>query len=670
MSTTSQWPACDTSLAKARAAGSTWEYCSLDHCDSNWNQNDDFCNCTGQYDVYPYIQNGICMENPWQVIPQPPSQCFCCCSCFAFDTLIAVSADQEKVIQDLVINDPVLVAEGPDLKNWVQKPIKFSSGTGPKGKNELMKIRFLDATKKMVLTEKSFVSNSPIITKEESGTFYRVLSNSLNKIINKEGHVNAEIVSRMSIEELALTLGISTVIADVVYKVLMTDPNYLIVTSDQPFLMKDGTLKQAGKLVPGTDKLLKKDGSSVPIVSMEVGMFEKGVHHISTHPGPAKSLKDNLMLANGIVVGDYSLQIALTANSSDVPDHYKDEPKFGTTKYVEKHTHLSIDHFSAKSLSSVDNVIPSFTPFSLKNSTAMPEKAMPFFNVSQAEYLKKNAPMYSPGENIGLGDLNYLFKLLEGFFPSIIFYYDVHNIEPNVYSVRQYGREIVVVNQGFLLLQSINFPGLAVVLTQVVNALQVSKGSQLNHSIEGRADYEVSALVMAIFHVYSEGTRQFTNGMAELGQLFDILTPALKEGVPGTYNELGLDCRVKTMNASFNGLPLPHCAGGPPDPAVELLSVTPYVRRNASVIALTFNKSLESETVTALSNYMFSPLLNAVSARLSKKNPKVVKIIVEPEGNVEYTLVVKGILSTDKQPIIPGKNIAKFTFEEIIIPKG
>jgi hypothetical protein len=209
-----------------------------------------------------------------------------------------------------------------------------------------------------------------------------------------------------------------------------------------------------------------------------------------------------------------------------------------------------------------------------------------------------------------------------------------------------------------------------VVLTQVVNALQVSKGSQLNHSIEGRADYEVSALVMAIFHVYSEGTRQFTNGMAELGQLFDILTPALKEGVPGTYNELGLDCRVKTMNASFNGLPLPHCAGGPPDPAVELLSVTPYVRRNASVIALTFNKSLESETVTALSNYMFSPLLNAVSARLSKKNPKVVKIIVEPEGNVEYTLVVKGILSTDKQPIIPGKNIAKFTFEEIIIPKG
>jgi hypothetical protein len=376
------------------------------------------------------------------------------------------------------------------------------------------------------------------------------------------------------------------------------------------------------------------------------------------------------MLANGIVVGDYSLQIALTANSSDVPDHYKDEPKFGTTKYVEKHTHLSIDHFSAKSLSSVDNVIPSFTPFSLKNSTAMPEKAMPFFNVSQAEYLKKNAFMYSLGENIGLGDLNYLFKLLEGFFPSIIFYYDVHNIEPNVYSVRQYGREIVVVNQGFLLLQSINFPGLAVVLTQVVNALQVSKGSQLNHSIEGRADYEVSALVMAIFHVYSEGTRQFTNGMAELGQLFDILTPALKEGVPGTYNELGLDCRVKTMNASFNGLPLPHCAGGPPDPAVELLSVTPYVRRNASVIALTFNKSLESETVTALSNYMFSPLLNAVSARLSKKNPKVVKIIVEPEGNVEYTLVVKGILSTDKQPIIPGKNIAKFTFEEIIIPKG
>ncbi len=84
------------------------------------------------------------------------------------------------------------------------------------------------------------------------------------------------------------------------------EPQYILVSRTQPFLMHNKTLKQAKKLIPGKDQLVMEDGTLCPIISIEVAVFNKGVHHVTTSRSPAENLNFHLMLANGIVIGDYA----------------------------------------------------------------------------------------------------------------------------------------------------------------------------------------------------------------------------------------------------------------------------------------------------------------------------------------------------------------------------
>jgi hypothetical protein len=68
---------------------------------------------------------------PFGIYLPDGSVCFCCCSCFAYDTPIQVSTDTFKAIQDFVPGDPVLAA-GADLK-WKTYKVDLSSGIGPTG---------------------------------------------------------------------------------------------------------------------------------------------------------------------------------------------------------------------------------------------------------------------------------------------------------------------------------------------------------------------------------------------------------------------------------------------------------------------------------------------------------------------------------------------------------
>ncbi len=88
-----------------------------------------------------------------------------------------------------------------------------------------------------------------------------------------------------------------------------TDPKYILVSSAQPFLMPDKSLKQAQKLVPGKDLLVMGDGTTCSIMSLEVAIFHKGAHHVATSLRPAENLNGHLMLANGIVIGDYAVML-------------------------------------------------------------------------------------------------------------------------------------------------------------------------------------------------------------------------------------------------------------------------------------------------------------------------------------------------------------------------
>jgi hypothetical protein len=87
-------------------------------------------------------------------------------------------------------------------------------------------------------------------------------------------------------------------------------PDTLIVSRDQLFLLPDTRLKEAATLVPGTDSLLRPDGTPAPVLEVEIGEYSRGVHAIATSPEPTTDLPRHLIEANGVVCGDYSLRVA------------------------------------------------------------------------------------------------------------------------------------------------------------------------------------------------------------------------------------------------------------------------------------------------------------------------------------------------------------------------
>lgn len=334
-------PACDASLQKAHQAGSPWDYCSAVQCADIANYLHTYCYCQGQFSVYPFVQNGVCMNSgTGTLVPIAMNNCYCCCGCTSAGTPIAVSANGVKAAHEFNINDQVLVAKDASLKTWLQKPVLFSSGIGAQGQTRLITIHFGDQKTGAGITPQSFVSETVTLSQAES--FYKILSKAPNNFIDENGFVNLDMLNKTGAETFSMLLSLSADEAEQIYQVLKADPNYLLATTAQPFLMKDGSLKQAEKLVPGRDLLMRKDGSTVPIISVNALLYEKSVHQIATTTEKATSLDGHLLLANGIVIGDYATQISMSIENSPIADKYRNDPAVGTKEYNLANTQLMI----------------------------------------------------------------------------------------------------------------------------------------------------------------------------------------------------------------------------------------------------------------------------------------------------------------------------------------
>jgi hypothetical protein len=341
----SNCPECDANLKRVHDSGSTWNFCTEAQCQDISSYIHAYCNCLGQFSVYPFVQNGICMTGPGDLIPIADPGCFCCCNCMISDTSIAISKDAVKTSHDFNINDMVWVAKDASLKKWIQKPVLFSSGTGAHTENRFIKIHFDSGNTGIKITAKSFISES--ISAKQSANYYKILSTAPNNFIGKGGVVNQAMVSETGTSVLSRLLGTDIGQAETIYHILNPAPKHVIVIPRQPFLMKDGTLKQADKLVPGKDVLVGEDGSAMPVISVEAGLFKKAIHHIATSVEKARSLNGHLLLANGVVIGDYATLIGMTTKNSSLEDRYSEHPALGSKEYNEVNAHLITTPLSA-----------------------------------------------------------------------------------------------------------------------------------------------------------------------------------------------------------------------------------------------------------------------------------------------------------------------------------
>lgn len=336
---------CTENLNRAHQSGSPWNMCPDEHCDETIAIIHDYCHCQGPFSGFPYVQNGLCTTGPGTLIPIASKSCYCCCDCTGNGMSIATSDHDARAIQEFNVNDLVWVAKDSSLKIWVQKPVLFSSGTGDQSENKLFSVHFDDHKTRRHITAKSFVSQA--VTQQQADAYYKILSTPPNEFINKNGRVNLAVIRQTNPVIISELLSVPEDVATQIFITLSSGSNHLLVPGAQPFLMKDGTLKQAEKLIPGKDVLLHQDGSTSPVISLEAGIYKRGIHHLATSVEKATSLEDHLLLLNGIVIGDYAAQIAMSAQNSPIKDHYKDDPALGSKAYNQANSNLVTTALSA-----------------------------------------------------------------------------------------------------------------------------------------------------------------------------------------------------------------------------------------------------------------------------------------------------------------------------------
>jgi hypothetical protein len=115
----------------------------------------------------------------------------------------------------------------------------------------------------------------------------------------------------------------------------------LIVPIDQVLALADGTFTTAGQLVPG-QRLLGQDGSPRQLSFVNLGGYAASAHHLATEVEWNGSVNGHLLCANGIVVGDYTLQVNFASLADELkrPD-WDSLPQIGTPQYAQRHAELA-----------------------------------------------------------------------------------------------------------------------------------------------------------------------------------------------------------------------------------------------------------------------------------------------------------------------------------------
>jgi hypothetical protein len=113
----------------------------------------------------------------------------------------------------------------------------------------------------------------------------------------------------------------------------------LYVTPNQAFYMPGGLLKRAQKLVVGVDQLVRADGSTLQVLQLAADKYDKVIHHIATSQSMATSMDGHLILAKGIVCGDYALELA--SDPALFVKGHNDLPNFGTKEYSDANGNTS-----------------------------------------------------------------------------------------------------------------------------------------------------------------------------------------------------------------------------------------------------------------------------------------------------------------------------------------
>lgn len=350
-----------------------------------------------------------------------------------------------------------------------------------------------------------------------------------------------------------------------------------IVTPDHIFLLSTGKLKRADRLVPGLDFLTDANGKAVQINEISVGEYQGGVHHISTEINFDGTLNGHMLVSDGVVSGDFDLQIHADALKEYFEEDHEILPKVGSEAYENLmcENRLKKGCFKSYRNGSTDATVVKNRNFYAygERATHIPSQSAAFLTFEQADDVAQNGNMRDYTEaNLGSAAAKYLISLYSGFYQNITFYYDLSRIEANAYAFTQFNKDTVIITGGLTRIKDLGLEGLSVIIAHMITRLQRSSPlDEEGFTSVAMSDYYSILPVQTVFFqkMYSD---TYEKGMEQINQcIFKYISPENEIYESDPYKP-SVKTRMEAFQTGYQmGYP-PLGIGGPEYEALQLLS--------------------------------------------------------------------------------------------------
>ncbi len=226
----------------------------------------------------------------------------------------------------------------------------------------------------------------------------------------------------------------------------------------------------------------------------------------------------------------------------------------------------------------------------------------------------------------------------------------------------EYGQPFIVITGGLVRTEAVKFESLAFVIAHELGHLYGGEPANAHgYSCEGTADYAAIVAMMPKVWLGLRVAPIIRHGVEQIKELFGYISKEKAAGTPGSKcMDIGIECRLATIDAAFTLNPLPECAGGPPAAALEVAGAE--VAGDGLQVVVSYNLPVDPKSALAIGNYAFNPELAVDSAALEGAGGTRVALgLAAPlKAGVTYEVLVSGVLSANQQPLVDGKNTTTF----------
>lgn len=443
------------------------------------------------------------------------------------------------------------------------------------------------------------------------------------------------------------------------------DGQQMIASTDQPLMLSDRSMTTASRIVPGRDSLMGVDGAPLEVTLASLGSYTGGIHHIATNKAWTGSIDDHLIQANGVVAGDFMLQLHFpeVSNQQKVAG-WSELPEIGTPEYVEVHSHLqTVGDSYAYAVPADAAEIDSDMFVAYGGQAELPLGTQSFVTARQAEDILNKGEQEPITERSGYALAQEAVALVSGFYRDFVYYIDWSRYEPNVYAFEQYGQKVVLISGGLARMKGIGFTGLTMAIAQgVARFLAGEPETGYGYSCTGEADmYAFGAMSQKVWFG-KPWLEQTLSAIEQLTDLFDLIDPENAKGNPlNVCEEPSIECRFQTWSAALAGGALPECAGGPPRTPLMVEQVRVLSDTQLQVV---FNEPPMPSQAEKTSAYKLTPSGTIVSAKVDGEENFIVNVGVDALAPGTYTLSCSGLEGTNKGKLDPDPTLVEFEVKE------